>query len=272
VFGNVRHLLLSGIGKPYDPAANRGVVGRNYAYQCVSGVTAFFEDKTFNSFMGAGGMGRACDDFNGDNFDHSGHGFIGGGYIGCSTTGARPIESHPTPPGTPPWGSGWKKAVARYYDRSIGVFAHGAVQSYRGNHLDIDPEYRDAYGLPLLRLTFDFGANERKMSDFLTDQCEKVARASGADKISVGRLSGRYSIVPYQTTHNTGGAVMGADPSTSVVNKYLQCWDVPNVFAVGASAFPQNAGYNPTGTVGALTIWAADAIIKRYLKRPGELL
>ncbi len=45
---------------------------------------------------------------------------------------------------------------------------------------------------------------------------------------------------------------MGADPKTSAVNKYLQSWDVPNVFVIGASAFPQNAGYNPTGTVGAL--------------------
>jgi gluconate 2-dehydrogenase alpha chain len=45
---------------------------------------------------------------------------------------------------------------------------------------------------------------------------------------------------------------MGTDPSTSAVNTYMQVWDVPNVFSMGASAFPHNAGYNPTGTVGAL--------------------
>jgi gluconate 2-dehydrogenase alpha chain len=65
---------------------------------------------------------------------------------------------------------------------------------------------------------------------------------------------------------------MGADPSTSVVNRYLQSWDVPNVFVMGAAVFPQNAGYNPTGTVGALTYWSADAIINRYLRDPGPLL
>ena len=75
--------------------------------------------------------------------------------------------------------------------------------------------------------------------------------------------------MPYQSTHNTGGAVMGADPATSAVNK---SWDVPNVFAVGASAFPQNGGYNPTGTVGALTFQALEAIKTRYLKRPGALV
>jgi gluconate 2-dehydrogenase alpha chain len=41
---------------------------------------------------------------------------------------------------------------------------------------------------------------------------------------------------------------------------------------LGASAFPQNAGYNPTGTVAALAFWAADAIRNRYLKSPGRLV
>ena len=65
---------------------------------------------------------------------------------------------------------------------------------------------------------------------------------------------------------------MGADRSTSAVNRYLQSWDVANLFVVGASAFPQNAGYNPTGTVGALAYWAADAIVQQYVKRPGPLV
>src|SRR6266478_5660118 len=269
VFNNVRLMLLSGIGKAYDPVANSGVVGRNYAYQCTSSVNLFFEDKVFNQFMGAGALGRTIDDFNGDNFDHSGLGFVGGGYIGCDSTGARPIEYHPVPAGTPPWGSGWKKAVAHYYNRSINIRAHGAVQSYRGNYLDIDPTYRDAFGQPLLRMTFDFRENEYRMSDFLTGKCEQIAKTIGPAKMNVNRRTGKYNIVPYQSSHNTGGAIMGADPATSAVNKYLQSWDVPNVFVVGASAFPQNGGYNPTGTVGALTFQALEAIKTRYLKRPG---
>ncbi len=78
--------------------------------------------------------------------------------------------------------------------------------------------------------------------------------------------------MPYQSTHNVGGAVMGADPATSVVNKYLQSWDVPNVFVVGASAFPQNSANPPTLTVGALACWAADAIRDSYLRAPGPLV
>ena len=68
------------------------------------------------------------------------------------------------------------------------------------------------------------------------------------------------------------GKAMGADPNTSVVNKYLQSWDVHNLFVVGAGNFPQNGGYNPTGTVGALTYQALEAIKTKYLKKPGALV
>src|SRR6266852_3887300 len=271
VFNNTRLLLLSGIGKPYDPVANTGVVGRNYAYQTPSSVTLFFEDKYFNSFMGAGGLGMAVDEFNGDNFDHAGLGFIGGGFIRAVSSGARPIGV-PVPRGTPRWGSEWKKAVAKYFNRSFNLNTQGACQSYRGNYLDLDPTYRDAYGLPLLRMTFDRRDNEHKMSVYVTNKGAEIGKAIGASKMNVNPRTGKYTIVPYQSTHNTGGVVMGADPATSAVNKYLQSWDVPNVFVVGASAFPQNGGYNPTGTAGALTFQALEAIKTRYLKRPGALV
>jgi gluconate 2-dehydrogenase alpha chain len=65
---------------------------------------------------------------------------------------------------------------------------------------------------------------------------------------------------------------MGTDPKTSALNRYLQSWDVPNLFVLGASAFPQNAGYNPTATVAALAFWAAAAIRNQYLKNPGPLV
>jgi gluconate 2-dehydrogenase alpha chain len=64
---------------------------------------------------------------------------------------------------------------------------------------------------------------------------------------------------------------MGTDPTQSAVNTYQQSWDVPNVFSVGASSFPQNAGYNPTGTVGALAYRTAAAVVNRYVKSPGPL-
>ena len=269
---NVRLLLLSGIGKPYDPNTHQGVVGRNYAYQSAGSANAIFDNALFNPFAAAGSVGTAADDYNSDNFDHASLGFIGGASITCGATNARPILYHPTPPGTPNWGSKWKHAVKETFQRVTACAAQGSVMSYRGNYLDLDPTYKDPLGRPLMRMTFDFQDNERKLSAFMAERCGEIIRAMGGKQVNTNRITGPWSVVPYQSTHNTGGAVMGADPTTSVVNRYLQSWDVSNVFVTGACTFPQNAGYNPTGTVGALAYWAADAIIKRYLKNPGALV
>ncbi len=269
---NVHLLLLSKIGKPYDPVANTGVTGRNYAYQITSSVDVF-QDDVINPFMGAGALGQAVDEFNGDNFDHGPYGFIGGGYIALWQTGGRPIaQQTQVPEGTPKWGGEWKRARSENYLSAMSIATHGSVMSYRQSYLDLDPTYKDIYGNPLLRMTFDFHANEHRMSRFLTDKAALIAKAMKPRSIKINYREGHYSIVPYQTTHNTGGAAMGDDPTTSVVNRYLQCWDVPNVFVLGSSVFPQNHGYNPTGTVGALAFWAARAIRERYLKSPGPLV
>jgi gluconate 2-dehydrogenase alpha chain len=269
---NVHLLLLSGIGTPYNPKMNQGVTGRNYAYQITSSVSVFL-DENMNPFMGAGALGQAVDEFNGDNFDHGPLGFLGGGYIALWTTGGRPIlQQRGVPEGTPKWGGGWKRAMHENYLKSVSVATHGSVMSYRDSYLDLDPTYRDVYGNPLLRLTFDFHDNEHKMSKFETDKAALIAKAMNPRSIKINYREGHYSILPYETTHNTGGAAMGTDPKTSVVNPYLQSWDVSNVFVMGSSVFPQNPGYNPTGTVGALAYWAADAIRTKYLKNPGPLV
>ena len=110
------------------------------------------------------------------------------------------------------------------------------------------------------------------MIKYVMEKTMEIAKAIGPATIGSHGLTAKYTIVPYQSTHNIGGAVMGADPSTSVVNKYLQSWDVSNVFVVGGSAFPQNSANPPTATIGALACWAADAIRETYLKRPGPLV
>ena len=62
-----------------------------------------------------------------------------------------------------------------------------------------------------------------------------------------------------------------APTNTSALNRHCQSWDVSNVFVTGASAFPHNSGYNPTGPVGALAYRMADTIREKYLKNPGPL-
>ena len=271
-FNNVRLMLLSGIGQPYDPATGKGTVGRNYAYQTVSGGHVFYDASTrINPFMASGSSMTVIDEYAGDNFDHGPHGFIGGAYLYSNMTNGRPIGFHPVPPGTPRWGQGFKDAMLAHYNHTVKIGAHGSSMPTRNNYLDLDPTYKDAWGLPLLRMTFDFPKNDLKMSKFVTDRLGEIGNAMGGKRVAVAPRKGPFETTAYQTTHNTGGAIMGTDPGTSAVNRYLQSWDVPNVFVVGASAFPHNASYNPTGTVGALSYWAADALVSRYLKNPGPL-
>lgn len=270
---NVHLMLLSGIGRPYDSKTGEGVVGRGYSYQIRSGALVFLDEtKPLNPFMGTGALQVTLDDYYPHVFDHKKFGFIGGGTIQCASPGGRPIEFRPVPPGTPAWGTAWKRAVVQHYHHTLSIRNQSTAMSYRDNYLDLDPTYRDAYGRPMLRMTFDFHENEINLADFFADQCVKIGEAIGNGKVHRAGPDKNYSIVPYQSTHNTGGAVMGDNPKTSAINRYLQSWDVPNVFVIGANAFPQNAGKNPTGPVGALSYWAADAIKKQYLKDPGPMV
>jgi gluconate 2-dehydrogenase alpha chain len=270
---NTRMLLLSKIGAPYDPATGKGVVGRNYAYQTMSGVTVFYDESVnINPFMRSGANGTVISDWSSDNFDHGPLGFLGGAYIGEIMTHGRPIEFHPTPPDTPSWGAAWKKAVGRHYNHTCSINVHGSSMATRQNYLDLDPTYRDAWGLPLLRMTFDFPENDIRMAAYVTEKALAIGKAMGGRQVVASPRKRPYNVTQYQTTHNTGGTIMGTDPSASVVNRYLQSWDVPNLFVIGASNYPQNASYNPTDTLGALTYWAANAIVTRYLKSPGPLM
>jgi len=272
---NVQLLMLSKVGQPYDPVANRGVIGRNFTHQTISDVVSFFDPKKFifNPFIASGAIGMCIDEFNGDNFDHGPYGFVGGGYMGQVQTNGRPMETTPVPPGTPKWGAKWKQAVKENYLSATkpGTGVHGSMYSYRDVYLDLDPTYEDRFGRPLVRITMDFHENELKQNRFLTDKFAQIFQAMGARQMDKQYRRAPYDITDYQTTHLCGGAIMGVDPKTSAVNPYLQSWDVPNLFVIGASAFPQNAGYNPTGTVAALAYWSADAILTRYLKSPGPL-
>jgi gluconate 2-dehydrogenase alpha chain len=119
---NAQLLMLSGIGRRYDRGTGEGQIGRNFSHQTMSSAMAFFDNKkfNFNPFIASGSIGTCIDEFNGDNFDHGPHGFVGGGYIGNVQTNGRPIETMTAlPPGTPAWGLKWKQAVRDNYLSTI---------------------------------------------------------------------------------------------------------------------------------------------------------
>ncbi len=270
-FNNVLLMRLAGIGKPYDPATGEGVIGKNYCYQTNSAVGVFV-DEEINPFIGTGVSPAVVDDFQGDNFDHGPLGFFGGGYISPTVSGGRPIQVRATPPGTPRWGAAWKEATAQWYNHWFPLSIHGTSYAHRNNYLDLDPTYRDAIGRPLVRMTFNYPENDRKMSVFLTNKANDIAKAMNARFTTPAPRTSNFGAANGQASHHTGGVIMGTDPKTSALNRYLQSWDCDNLFVMGGAAFPQNAGHNPTGTIAALAYWSAKAITEQYIKAPGRLV
>ena len=143
----------------------------------------------------------------------------------------------------------------------------------RYNYFDLDPTYRNAFGQPLMRMTFDYKDNEHKMGEHAAQIVNTIAKSMNPTSSTRRRrapIPGPWCPIRART--------IPAAPSwapiraTARVNKYLQSWDCHNLFVVGANVFPHNSSYNPTGPVGALAYWTADAIKNRYLKNPGPLV
>jgi gluconate 2-dehydrogenase alpha chain len=266
---NVRLLALSKIGTQYDPITAKGTLGKNLTHQVGGAGTRLFFDHPLNLFMGSGALGMLFADFDGDNGLTGSEGIVRAGHIAVGSSGNRPIASfgqYPSGSATSNWGSQWKAASVEWRDRVSGVGFTGEHLAYRQNFMDLDPAYTDKLGDPLLRFTLDWTEHEHRQRVFAAGIQLKVAKAIGV-KFEEPRLAPvKYNVVQYQTTHIQGGAIMGTSPGNSVVNTHLQHWDVPNLWVVGASAFPQNASLNPTLTALAITYRAADAFIAPHEK------
>lgn len=305
---NVRLMFLSRGGPhPAGIGNDHGMLGRNFTYQLVqSPVTGVFEDRRFNLYAGNAILKAAVEDFNADNFDHGDLDFIGGASITCGAGEREPLTSvvgmpaldeddsgngededdeddgrrHPLLPGEvsslagrgDEWGQDWKENLRRNWDGFVPVGIQGESLPYIDQFLDLDPIYRDAWGRPLLRLTFDWHQNDYNLYRFLAERCREIMAAMGPDRYTFEDELERFSVWPYQSTHITGGAIMGSNAGNSVTNKYGQVWDTPNVFVTGAALYPQNAGLNPTGPLIALAYWTGDAIRDRYRRNAGRLI
>jgi gluconate 2-dehydrogenase alpha chain len=258
VFEHARLLLLSKTdGKRFARglANSSGYVGRNLLAHGDVRAMGAFDDFIINGFIGPGSAAMRIDDFNGNNFDHTGLGFIRGGTIGTSGEGTPVTRVDVLPPGVPTWGKAFKEYYARYYTRTMDLNMQPETLPHKSNRVDLDARARDHWGLPLPRVTFDFHQNERRLQKFLAGVGEKIMRATGADRV--------WTEEKGRPNRWAGGTRMGADPRRSVVNEYCQSHDVPNLFIVGSSVFPTMSGYPPTATVAALSYRTADYILRQ---------
>jgi len=274
IYDAVRLMLLSKTEKfPNGLANSSGHLGQHIMSHLSVRAFAAFDDRHVNIYMGPSAQKHTIDDFNADNFDHSGLGFIRGAQISAGPPGIEggPIAASMTmtpPPGVPRWGEKYRDFLAKYYTRHLAMTAQTVNRPYADKMIDLDPNVRDKFGLPAPRMTYDWRRpNEVARVEFVHRKLEELGRAMGATQVWRAPPSPGSPI-----SHHQGGTRMGTDPKTSVVNRYGQSWDIPNLFIIGSSTFPTSAGFNPTLTIQALAYLTADAIVTRYKKNPGTLL
>ena len=129
------------------------------------------------------------------------------------------------------------------YTHTAAWWAHAEGLPDPRNTITLDPEMKDARGLPVARVTCEWGENDIKLAAAARDKAAEMMAASGARKVRIGLNYG---------AHAMGSCRMGDDPRTSVVNAFGQAHDIPNLFIADTSVFVTGSGVNPTLTAMAL--------------------
>lgn len=163
------------------------------------------------------------------------------------------------------FGKDYKKKTRDYAGAIISMGAFGEVLSRYENYVDLDPEVKDKWGIPVLRFHYKFGDNEKKMCEDMAESAKEMFHTAGFEIIeaSSNMLTEGWSI------HELGTARMGSDPKTSVLNRFQQAHDVKNLFVVDGSSHVSAANQNPTWTIMALAWRACDYLAAQL--RQGNL-
>jgi choline dehydrogenase-like flavoprotein len=159
----------------------------------------------------------------------------------------------------PGFGSDFKKKVRQWHPWAISLGGFGECLARYENHVKINREVVDAWGIPVLHIEMEFGDNERKMVDDMGETAGEMLEAAGAKEI---RVSHGPTSVPGILIHEVGTARMGDDPRKSVLNKFNQAWDVKNIFVTDGASYVSIANQNPTLTMMAITARACDYIVE----------
>ena len=169
---------------------------------------------------------------------------------------------------------------------TVGLMGFGEMLAYADNRITLHSWRKDAWGVPIPRIRLAITDNERRLMRAQVAGLREMAEASGyrvnfagsalgldstkvwpdADPVSRAAfvLAFRKSLAMGAAIHECGGARMGSDPATSVLNEHNQAWDVPNLFVTDASSYVSNGAVGPTLTIMALTARASEFIAREH--------
>ena len=257
-----RLLLLSANKQfPNGLANSSGIVGKYLMFNTYTPVMGVYEHP-LNEYKGFA-VSRVLHDFY--ELDPQKMGFYGGGGLDAR------IDFTPMgfafgslPPGTARWGKDFKAALAHDFTRTMEVSTHGTSLPVENNSFSLDPELKDAWGLPALRVTYKDHPDDLKFTNWLIERAHEVHEAAGAQK--------KWSFPAQEQqfgVHLLGTCRMGNDPKTSVINADHRTHDVKNLFLCDGSSLVTSGRGQPTMTIEALAFRAADRITA--LAKRGEI-
>ena len=181
-------------------------------------------------------------------------------------TGAPSGGAHALSNRIPGFGAELKRQIKRRHPAWFEVHPYGEVLPYAHNRVTVGDAGNDRYGVPLMRIDYRIGENERKMTEHMCDMAEELVKNAGGVIVDYQRgvLDRMGSAI-----HEHGTCRMGDDPKRSALNGYNQMHEVKNLFVVDGSSFPTATEKNPTLTILALS-WRATDYLVEQMKR-GDL-
>jgi choline dehydrogenase-like flavoprotein len=164
----------------------------------------------------------------------------------------------------PGFGNEWREKVRTEIPYYISLEAQGECLPRHDNYVELDPEVKDAWGIPALRIHSSYGENEHAMAKAMR---EDIAAVLDALKVKDMTPPNSGLSVFGKNIHECGTARMGKDPKKSVLNAYNQIHDAKNVFVTDGAAFVTQGCYEPTLTIMAVSARAAEYIVDASKRR-----
>jgi choline dehydrogenase-like flavoprotein len=256
-----RLLLMSTSNRfPQGLANSSGVVGRHLMFNGNWGANGIFEHP-LNEYKSVQTTRLMLDFYETD----PRRGFYGGGGIDAR------FQQYPViyalgglPPGSPAWGAAYKRLLSESFTRTLTLATHSTSLPVESNSVALDPELKDAWGLPAMRVTYKDHPDDLRMGRFLVDRAMDILEAAGARRRWASPVSEQSVSV-----HLLGTCRMGNDPRTSVVDRFNRAHDVRNLFICDGSSLVTSSRGQPTETISALAFRAGENIAA--FARRGEI-
>jgi choline dehydrogenase-like flavoprotein len=242
---------------PNGLANSSGVVGKYLMFNGYAQNNGVFE-RPLNEYKSVMATRVLFDFYNSD----PKRGFYGGGaldarsfvYPALYALGGLPSD-------VPSWGAEYKKTLKDYYTRTMNADGHSTSLPVETNSISLDPELKDAWGLPAMRVTYKDHPDDLAMMRFLQKKGVEVLEAAGARRTWTAPIAEQTGGV-----HLLGTCRMGDDPKTSVIDKYHRTHDVRNLFLCDGSSMVTGGRGQPTATIQALA-YRAGELIAGFAKR-----